>query len=222
MDVTAGGLRARIVPVDRAGAGLALRARLFRNGACDRDRHDSDARHLLVEEAGTLCGYARLAVQRNGAAIGGYAGTRYDLGAFACAFPVAIEVGRFCIAPGHEDPRIPRLMLATMARAVTAEGATALHGCASFPLRGNGPVAIADRVAPEAWRSRRRAAETMPLAALAGPMPPLLRMWLALGASISDHAVIDRDLGTLHVHAALPVAAIPLNRARRLAKLLAA
>lgn len=53
-----------------------------------------------------------------------------------------------------------------------------------------------------------------------GPLPPLLRGWLALGAEVSDHAVIDRDLGTMHVFTALPVAAIPPGRAAMLTGLL--
>ena len=70
---------------------------------------------------------------------------------------------------------------------------------------------------------RRRAPETIDLpprhadtrAAMRG-LPPLLRSYLALGAWVSDHAVIDRDLNTLHVLVALDVARIPAARARSL------
>jgi putative hemolysin len=47
-------------------------------------------------------------------------------------------------------------------------------------------------------------------------MPPLLRSYLAMGGWVSDHAVVDRDLGTLHVFTALEIAALPPARARRL------
>jgi len=47
-------------------------------------------------------------------------------------------------------------------------------------------------------------------------MPPLLRSYLILGGWVSDHAVIDRDLATLHVFTALEIAAIPPGRARLL------
>ena len=30
-------------------------------------------------------------------------------------------------------------------------------------------------------------------------LPPLLKFYLRLGGKVSDHAVIDRDLDTLHV-----------------------
>jgi phytoene dehydrogenase-like protein len=47
-------------------------------------------------------------------------------------------------------------------------------------------------------------------------MPPLLRSYLAMGGWVSDHAVVDRDLGTLHVCTGVEIAAIPPSRARLL------
>ena len=49
-----------------------------------------------------------------------------------------------------------------------------------------------------------------------GGLPPLLRTYLAMGGWVSDHAVIDRDLDTLHVFTAVEVARIPPARARAL------
>ena len=46
--------------------------------------------------------------------------------------------------------------------------------------------------------------------------PPLLRSYLAMGGWVSDHAVIDRQMGTLHVFTGLEIAGIPPNRARLL------
>jgi L-ornithine Nalpha-acyltransferase len=47
-------------------------------------------------------------------------------------------------------------------------------------------------------------------------MPPLLRTYLAMGGWVSDHAVVDRDLNTLHVFTGLEIRAIPPARARLL------
>jgi L-ornithine Nalpha-acyltransferase len=47
-------------------------------------------------------------------------------------------------------------------------------------------------------------------------MPPLLRTYLAMGGWVGDHAVVDRELGTLHVFTALEIRAIPEARARLL------
>jgi L-ornithine Nalpha-acyltransferase len=47
-------------------------------------------------------------------------------------------------------------------------------------------------------------------------MPSLLRTYLMMGGWVSDHAVIDRDLGTIHVFTAVEVARIPPPRLRAL------
>ena len=47
-------------------------------------------------------------------------------------------------------------------------------------------------------------------------LPPLLRSYLMLGGWVSDHAVIDQDLNTLHVFTGLEIAAVPPARARLL------
>ncbi len=47
-------------------------------------------------------------------------------------------------------------------------------------------------------------------------MPPLLRSYLAMGGRVSDHAVIDAQMNTLHVFTGLEIAVIPPRRKRLL------
>ena len=47
-------------------------------------------------------------------------------------------------------------------------------------------------------------------------MPPLLRTYLTMGGWVSDHAVVDTHMNTLHVFTGLEIAAIPPARARLL------
>ncbi|GGG76626.1 ornithine-acyl-ACP acyltransferase [Salipiger pallidus] len=47
-------------------------------------------------------------------------------------------------------------------------------------------------------------------------IPPLLRTYLGMGGWVSDHAVIDRQMNTLHVFTAVEVATIPPARVRAL------
>ena len=47
-------------------------------------------------------------------------------------------------------------------------------------------------------------------------MPPLLRAYLAMGGWVSDHAVVDRQMNTLHVFTGLETGAIPESRKRLL------
>ena len=45
-------------------------------------------------------------------------------------------------------------------------------------------------------------------------LPALLRAYLALGGWVSDHAVVDRDLGTCHVFTCVELDRLPPARRR--------
>ncbi len=47
-------------------------------------------------------------------------------------------------------------------------------------------------------------------------MPPLLRTYLMMGGWVSDHAVIDTHMNTLHVFTGLEIRAIPPGRKKLL------
>ena len=47
-------------------------------------------------------------------------------------------------------------------------------------------------------------------------MPPLLRGYLSLGGWVSDHAVIDEDMNTLHVFTGVEMKRVPARMARLL------
>ncbi|MEM9795340.1 MAG: GNAT family N-acyltransferase [Pseudomonadota bacterium] len=219
MELELGAARARITGFDDAAAALALRSRLFRNGVADRDPFDRAARHLVVERQGKAVACARMRIHRGGTAQSGYTGQFYDLTAFDTAFPTALEVGRIGLAPDAQDPDLPRLLLGILARVARQDAADVLFGCTSFPADG-GTVGLGRHVAATPWRPGCGRGDVIALPDRPGPIPPLLRLYLALGAVISDHAVRDPDLDTLHVFTALPMDTIPPNRARMLTGLL--
>jgi putative hemolysin len=219
MEIEAGSLRARLVGPDRAGPALALRAARFRGGASDTDAFDARCEHLLIEGQGGLMGAARVAIEDGAAMAHGYTGQFYDLSRFADRFARGLEIGRVCLVPGPADPDVPRLMLAALARLVELRGVDVLFGCTSFPADAAPLARLADRVAPADWLPAARASERRALEGTRGTVPPLMRAWLGLGARVSDHAVVDRDLGTVHVFTALPVATIPPARARLLTRM---
>lgn len=229
-----GRLRARLAegPEDLARA-QALRHLCFRGRpGLDVDAFDARCRHVLVEDAGSgeiLCAFRLLALPDATALAASYAGQFYDLSRMALRFQV-VEMGRFCIAPGQADPDVPRLAWAAMTRIVDAEGYGVMTGCTSFTgadparhgaaLAALGPFAAADgqgpgRLAPEVVRLADLPLPSNLRAALAG-LPPVLRSYLGMGGWVSDHAVIDRDLDTLHVFTAVEVARVPAARARAL------
>jgi putative hemolysin len=192
---------------------------------------------MLVEECGTgrLACTFRLLPLRDGAGIGdSYAAQHYDLGALAAFAGPLLEMGRFCIDPDLHDADILRVAWGALTRHVDATGARLLFGCSSFPGTDTSRfldafAILRDRhLAPACWRPGAKAAEVFPFACAGAvpetpdarravkAMPPLLRTYLAMGGWVSDHAVVDRDLGTLHVFTGLEVAAIPPARARAL------
>lgn len=234
MDFTKGRFRIRlaVAKADLAAA-QALRHSAFRGTpGVDADRFDAGCKHLLVEAVpdGRLVGTCRFRIFGTGAeSARGYTAQFYDLSAFRAISAPVLEMGRFCMAPGMVDPDALRLAWAGLTRVVDAEGVALLFGCSSFA--GVDPAAHADafaalatrHLAPERLRPGPALAERVALRA--GPhdarralaqMPPLLRTYLAMGGWVSDHAVIDRDLGTIHVCTGVEIAAIPAVRARLL------
>lgn len=200
----------------------------------DADAHDALCRHLLIEDqrSGRLVGCCRILDLGSGAEIErSYSAQFYDLQGLR-GFPgPMVELGRFCVHPGRSDPDILRLAWAALTRHVDRTGAAMLFGCSSF--RGTDATGYEDafallrerHLAPPRWRPRVKAPEVLPFALLArspdmdrarAAMPPLLRTYLAMGGRVSDHAVVDRALGTMHVFTGLEVGAIPPARARAL------
>jgi len=162
----------------------------------------------------------------------GYAARFYDLTPLAgYARPIA-EIGRFCLAPGGVHPDVLRLAWGAMTRIVDEGQAGLLIGCTSFrgahwEAHRAGLALLAERhVGPAAHRPGRRAGEIVDFPALAGPvgdrraalaaLPPLLRTYLAMGGWVSDHAVADRELDTLHVFTCVEVDQVPPARAASL------
>ncbi len=239
-----GQFRARLAETpEDVRAAQRLRYRAFRDGLAaeghdglDSDSLDGACRHLLVETiapgagAGVLVGTCRLFLVREATDLQRcYAAQFYALSASGGWRGPWLEIGRFCMSDRVRDPDALRLAWAALTRIVEAERVTQMFGCTSFP--GANPADHADALAmlalrhlgPQGARPALKAAETVPLIGQAydprramAQMPPLLRSYLAMGGWVSDHAVIDRDLNTLHVFTAVEIAAIPPARARLL------
>jgi putative hemolysin len=215
----------------RHEAFIATTAAVPREGGRDEDAFDALCRHVLVEDArGELVCTFRLLSLEGGAEIRhSYAAQYYGLAALERFEGRMMEMGRFCLRPGSTDPDILRVAWGAVARLVEEEDVRLLFGCSSF--RGTEPTLYGDafallserHLAPRRWLPRVKAPQVFRFARRRGrpdareamrTMPPLLRFYLALGGWVSDHAVIDRDLDTLHVFTALETTAIPAARAR--------
>ena len=203
---------------------------LDRPDARDSDGFDAACQHVLVEDAGKLVATFRLRICDSAAIGASYSAQFYDLSPLTALPGKMLEMGRFCLDPGVKDPDILRLCWAAITQLVDAHQVALMFGCTSFAgadpgLHASALAYLHPHIGPDALRPLHKTAQTVPLAAphpahdpRAGlaALPPLLRSYLGLGGWVSDHAVRDPDLDTLHVFTAVEVARIPPARARAL------
>lgn len=219
---------------DIAAAG-ALRQRGFALAEPDADIFDDTCHHMLVQDGQTdaiVCCF-RLSVLRHRADCQhSYCAQYYDFGHLFDDSGPLLEMGRFCVEPGVRDADILRTAWAALTVLVDDIGARMLIGCTSFA--GTDPAPYGDalaelaarHLAPASWHLKTTAPRTICLAENAdrkhdetralAQMPPLLRSYLAMGGRVSDHAVIDEQMNTLHVFTGLEINAIPAGRKRLL------
>ncbi|WP_372892815.1 GNAT family N-acetyltransferase [Rhodosalinus sp.] len=219
-------LRHRAFAADRPGAPAQGR---------DADAFDGRCTHALVEEIATarvVCCF-RLLPLPGGARIGeSYSAQYYELSPLSAFEGPIVEMGRFCVDPEMTDPDILRIAWAALTRHVDATGVQLLFGCASF--KGTDAAAYLDAFAmlkerhlgPKRWLPRVKAPKVFRFAArlrrkpdtrlAMRRMPPLLKSYLMMGGWVSDHAVVDDEMDTLHVFTGVEVGAIPPARKRLL------
>ena len=216
-------------PADMARV-MAFRAAAFpRRSGPEEDAQDGLSAHVMVEEAGALRASFRVMLFGWGAGLAqGYAARFYDVGPLSgYARPIA-EVGRFCVAPGGVHPDVLRLAWGAMTRVVDEGQAGLILGCSSFRgadwtrHRAGLSLLAEGFIGPANHLPGRKAAEVVEYPSLVGPvtdrraalsgLPPLLRTYLGMGGWVSDHAVVDRELDTLHVFTCVEVDRIPAAR----------
>ncbi|MEP3919952.1 GNAT family N-acyltransferase [Ascidiaceihabitans sp.] len=209
-----------------------LRARCFGVKHPDVDRFDAGCAHILVRRDDVLVCCARMMPLRGGDILHSYTAQFYDLGALAKYPDKTMELGRFCIDPTLFDPNILRIVWGAITSYVDENRVKMLFGCSSFA--GIQPAPYGDAFAllksrylgPDQWLPKAKAAhrcafpdtsvQTINRSAALKQMPPLLRTYLVMGGWVSDHAVVDHDMNTLHVFTGVDVAAIPASRKRAL------
>lgn len=223
---------------DDVKAAQRLRQRCFGGAATeglDQDSFDTICSHLMVEDrkTGRLVCCCRLLRLEGGTNIGAsYSAQYYDLSGLQGYGAPMLEVGRFCIEQNVQSADILRLAWGALTRYVDQQGVGLLFGCSSF--QGTDAWTYLDsfgllkrhHLAPKRWLPRIKAANIVRFAhsppdlrddrQARAKLPPLLRSYLAMGGWVSDHAVVDPDMNSLHVFTGLEIAAIPTARARLL------
>ncbi|WP_282078876.1 GNAT family N-acetyltransferase [Epibacterium ulvae] len=220
---------------DDIAAAQALRTLCFRTDDRDQDGHDPICTHVLVEDTRTdmlVCCFRMMVLTGGDHIADSYSAQFYDLSALHAFEGRLVEMGRFCIHPTNEDPDVLRLAWAAMTVFVDRNDIQMLFGCSSFA--GTETKEYLDafamlkhrHLAPARWLPRVKAPNVFRYAARLRRkpdvkkammrMPPLLRSYLMMGGWVSDHAVVDTQMNTLHVFTGLEIGAIPPARKRLL------
>ncbi len=203
-------------------------------GGVDEDDFDSLYKHVLIEtpKTNTLLGCFRILPLATGAEISGCYGSQfYDLSGLEAIPSPMLELGRFCVDPSCDDPDVIRVAWAAITSFVDEQGITFLFGCSSFV--GNDPERYRDaflwlrdnNTAKGPLAPKRLSQNRVDFETLTGQgskkqatldMPPLLKTYLLMGGWVSDHAVIDPDMNTMHVFTGVEIDKIPESRKRLL------
>jgi putative hemolysin len=201
----------------------------------DSDKFDHGCKHFLIEKrkSGELVCCFRIMHLQGGSEIEkSYSAQYYELSALHAYDGKIVEMGRFCLDPDVLDSDVLRVAWGAMTRYVDAQGVDLLFGCTSF--QGTDASAYRDafamlrdkHLAPKCWLPRVKAPNVFRFGArlrrnpdmkraMRG-MPPLLKSYLMMGGWVSDHAVVDSHMNTLHVFTGVEIGMIPTARKRLL------
>jgi putative hemolysin len=202
----------------------------------DIDAFDAICDHLLVIDHAAsdplakrpvVIGTYRLLRQAPAEEFGGfYSAGEFDIGALIGrhANLQFLELGRSCVLAEYRNKRTVELLWHGIHAYVSQDRCDVMIGCAS--LDGTDPNRLALPLsflhhyarAPETWRARalperyvemnRLSKEAIDPKAALRVLPPLIKGYLRLGASIGDGAVVDHEFGTTDVLIVLPVSDI--------------
>ena len=175
---------------------------------------------------------AMLLIERGGDLDHSYSAQFYELSRLKTFQGRMLEMGRFCMHPDRHDPDIFRVAWGALTAFVDEHGVAFMFGCSSFAGTRTEDyldafaMLRARHLAPKQWLPRIKAPDVFRFAArlrrqpdvkkAMARMPPLLRTYLMMGGWVSDHAVVDHHLNTLHVFTGLEISAIPDARRRLL------
>lgn len=157
---------------------------------------------------------------------GFYTSGEYDIQRLVDAKPNMrfLELGRSCVLKQYRNKRTVELLWHGLWAYILMHGIDAMIGCASF--EGTDPERLAlplsflhhNASAPGEWNVRalderyvemnRMSKEAINDRDALRELPPLIKGYLRLGASIGDGAVVDHQFGTTDVLIILPVSAL--------------
>mgnify|MGYP001193666466 FL=1 len=199
-----------------------FRQKIFRKSekGLDEDEFDNNCVHCLVFDKANsdklVLVFRIINFSSMAEIVNSYSAQFYDLKDI-CNFSYnPMELGRFCVDPFSKDPFLVLTAMKFLFSYIKENNKNFLFGCSSFEgcdasdhlrsliyLKANfvtkGDFAIKRKAKEVITFSSLETKEDFKLNDYKKTLPSLLKFYLRLGGKVSDHAVIDRDLNTMHV-----------------------
>lgn len=186
----------------------------------DFDQYDPHADHLVVTDIldgrEVMVGTYRLLQKEGADAVGQfYSSDEYDLSPLLNSNLKLLELGRSCVMPQYRARPVIQLLWQGIADFIAAHDIDIMFGCASLHSTDIDNLVPAlsylhhfhrapDSICPRALKSRyinmnMMDKDVLDAKAIFSDLPPLIKGYLRVGASIGDGAVIDPQFNTTDV-----------------------
>ena len=198
-----------------------FRQKIFRNSeiGLDEDQFDAISDHCLIFDKKNSDRLVLVFRSRTFSSMKdilcSYSAQHYDLTKLTDLPFKPMEIGRLCIDQQGSDPFLLLSAFNYLRSVVSSLQIDLIFGCTSFSgaddpghlatLSSLKKSQIADSMFPIKKKSssilysKQNIIGARKIKKTKNFLPPLLKFYLRLGGKVSDHAVIDRDLDTLHV-----------------------
>ena len=198
-----------------------FRQKVFRASqvGLDEDKFDSISEHCLIFDKKSnnklVLVFRIRAFSSMEDILYSYPSQYYDLTKLSVLSLRPMEIGRLCVDQHTSDPFLLLVAFKYIRSIVSSRQIDFIFGCTSFAGADN-PQHLAalnslekNQIASSNFPIKRKSSKVLDIKKnFIGAqesknankfLPPLLRFYLSLGGRVSDHAVIDKDLDTLHV-----------------------
>ncbi len=198
-----------------------FRQKVFREteNGLDEDRFDAMSDHCLIFDKNSndrlVLVFRSRTFSKMEDILCSYSAEYYDLTKLSNLSFKPMEIGRLCIDPKVSDPFLLLSAFKYLQSVISIHRIDFLFGCTSFAGADNPrhleslkyleKNQLADSRFPVIKKSptildiKKGIIATHENKKGKNLLPPLLKFYLRLGGKVSDHAVIDRELDTLHV-----------------------
>ena len=198
-----------------------FRQRVFKNSesGLDEDEFDEVSDHCLIYDTNKDSKLVLVFRSRNFSSmkeiLHSYSAQYYDLTKLTNLAFTPMEIGRLCVDKEASDPFLLLHAFKYLVSLISSSRTDFIFGCTSFTGADNPRHLNSFRLlnntqlAESTFQINKKSSSILDIkkeiSTPDGPkptknlLPPLLKFYLRLGGKVSDHAVIDRELDTLHV-----------------------